>query len=35
MNKPNILDAIVDEEGSAASEIGVPAVNKTMTVPSG
>jgi len=35
MNKPNILDAIVDEDGSAASEIGVSAVNKTMTVPSG
>jgi hypothetical protein len=35
MNKPNILDAIVDEEGSAASEIGVPAVIKTTTVPSG
>jgi hypothetical protein len=33
--KPVILDAIVDDEGIAASEIAVPAVNKSNTVPSG
>jgi hypothetical protein len=34
-DKPIILDAIVDDEGIAASEMKVPAVNKSMTVPSG